>query len=132
MSSPATSETSPRFASQFGGLWTDRDNVHEVIAERLKSGQITSDEAELLRFWVTNGYVIIPNAAPIKDIDAALEDIDQMYTRPYGLIETFETGQLGIVPVEPRHRTAPHKLLDAYALSPKIRKAVLPTRSCVF
>jgi len=126
------SMASGRFASQFGGLWTDRDDAHEVLARRVESGEVSSADADLLRFWMANGYVILPNAASAEDIDIAASDIDLMYAHPYGFIEGFETGKVLIVPTQSRHRALPHKLLDAYALSPKIRKAVFADKIVKF
>ena len=124
MSGSAISKPSGQFASRFGGLWPDRDDAQDVLSQRLESGRITPEDADLIRFWMANGYVILPNAASAQVIDAAAANIDLMYANPYRLLENFETGRSVIVPTEPRHRALPHKLLDAYAFSAKVRSAV--------
>jgi hypothetical protein len=132
MSAPAMSPASPGFASQFGGLWTDRVDAQDILRRRIESGEITAQDAELLRFWMANGYVIIPNAASPQDIDIAACDIDLMYSHPYGFTEYFDAGRMFIEPTQSRHRAMPHKLLDAYALSAKIRSAVFADKVVKF
>jgi hypothetical protein len=39
--------------------WLDRPDAHDRIAERLASGEITPNEADLCRKWARDGYVIL-------------------------------------------------------------------------
>lgn len=114
-----------RFASQFGGLWTDLSNAQEIIAGRLALSDITQEEAILLRFWVANGYVVLKGAVPSEFVDKANDDIDYLYANEIGFAESWESGVVRVVPLESRHRTMPHKLIDAHACCPNIRGAML-------
>ncbi len=114
----------PRYASQFGGLWPDRSDAADALAQRVKTGSITAKEADLLQFWMDNGYVILPKAVKSSVIDAALRDIDIMYEKGAGYVENYEAGTQ-IVQVEPRHRGILHKLLDAHGLTENLRAAVM-------
>ena len=122
--SPAKASSPVHFASQFGGLWTDRDDAYEILEKRTRRGEIGAWEAERVRFWIENGFVVLPGAATEKAVNAANRAIDSIYQDGTGFIENYETGEhLGIMPVEARHQPLPHKLLDAYAFSPAIRAA---------
>ena len=53
-----------QFRGPFEGLWTDREDVDSVIERRLRARQISEVEGALLRDWVRQGYVILPDALP--------------------------------------------------------------------
>jgi phytanoyl-CoA hydroxylase len=52
--------------SRYGGLWTDRKDSLEILATRLKSGEIDQDQEFLLRHWIQHGYVILEGAIDSK------------------------------------------------------------------
>lgn len=58
MASPLT------FHSSFGGTWLDRSDAAEMIDWKLDHALIDDFEADQLRFWITNGYIILPGAVP--------------------------------------------------------------------
>ena len=68
---PATQ--APLFRSRFGGLWIDRSDAHDVLADRLARGTVTPGEAEQLACYIDNGYVVLPGAADQEVIDEYLE-----------------------------------------------------------
>ena len=41
--------------------WLDQSDALERVDRKLERGEITSDEAELCRYWAANGYVILKN-----------------------------------------------------------------------
>jgi phytanoyl-CoA hydroxylase len=116
------------FQSRFGGLWTDLTNADEILAGKLALGTITAIEAEMLNFWIKNGYVIIDNAVSVDVIDAARKAIAAVYEQSRALVETYEFGDVRYARVESRHRTMPHKLIDAYAHSKDIQRMILSDR----
>ncbi len=69
----AVAAEEPLFRSQFGGLWTDRRDAHEILAARLSRGEITAKEAEALAHYIDYGYVIFPKAVGDEVIDAYLD-----------------------------------------------------------
>lgn len=60
-----TSST-PRFHSDFGGLWTDREDSHSELQRRVRDGSIDQDQEYLVRQWMANGYVILEGAVDEK------------------------------------------------------------------
>jgi len=65
--------------SAFGGLWTDRLDALEEIDRRLVAKRILPADAELLRDWVRNGYVVIRNAVPSTALDAFSRDVERAW-----------------------------------------------------
>ena len=51
--------------------WLDRPDAESRIAARQKAGVISKAEAEQLRFWVANGYVILKGAVEPGVLDEA-------------------------------------------------------------
>ncbi|HTR17273.1 MAG TPA: hypothetical protein VMI52_09595 [Acetobacteraceae bacterium] len=51
-----------RQRSVFGGLWTDRTDAAAILRGRLAIGSIDAGYADLLRQYITDGYVVIENA----------------------------------------------------------------------
>lgn len=113
------------FNSRFGGLWTDLNNAEEAIDGRLALGRITTEQAELLRCWVKNGYIVLSHAVQEQLIEAAKIAIDQIYLQGKAYVEAYDTGVVHVTKVEPRHRDIPHKLIDTYALSSRVRTVLM-------
>ena len=64
------------FLSPFGGFWTDRHERAEHLDRLQKQGSVNAEEAALLRFWMENGYAIIPGVldeAQTRQVQAAIE-----------------------------------------------------------
>src|SRR5262245_2518601 len=116
----------PRYRSKFGGLWTDLSNAMEVINGKLSQGLISQLEAQRLRDWIINGYVIIENAVPHDVIDRVIEDTESAWKGvfPSIMLEHFVKGQITFSPACPELRTALGKLLDLYSVSEAAREAV--------
>ncbi|HXH92325.1 MAG TPA: phytanoyl-CoA dioxygenase family protein [Thermoanaerobaculia bacterium] len=63
--------------------WLDRDDAEERIQSRLAEGLISSEEAELLRQWVVEGYFILRGAIDQSDfgtIDQFNRFLDDLWT----------------------------------------------------
>src|SRR4051794_19617036 len=58
-----------KFHSRFGGLWIDRSDFSTLIEDRESSGALSSSQANLIRDFVRDGYVIIRNAVDSRLID---------------------------------------------------------------
>lgn len=64
------------FLSPFGGFWTDRHERAEHLDRLQKQGSVNAEEAALLRFWMENGYAIIPGVldeAQTRQVQAAID-----------------------------------------------------------
>lgn len=109
--------------SSYGGLWPDLANAEDIIAGRLEIGQLTAAEAEKLRFWVRNGYVILERAIPEPVIDAAARDLDRAYAGGFADLK-FECHAAGPQQMAWRPEINPHpaKALDIHHFSPAVRE----------
>lgn len=58
-----------RFPESGPAPWLDRPDAPRRIDERARAGEITADEAALCRKWVTDGYVVLPNAVAPDILD---------------------------------------------------------------
>ena len=119
--------------SQFGGLWPDAPNAADIIQGKLDIGQISERQAEELRFWIANGYIILENAISPSDADAAALDLDRAYSGAFPDLK-FECNA-----VERNHMTwrpdinpHPAKALDIHHFSPAIRKLMFADATTEF
>ncbi len=63
----------------FGGLWPDLSNAEAVIAGKQALGWISEEEAEQLRAWRRDGFVILPQAVSADDIDRLDDDVERIW-----------------------------------------------------
>ena len=117
---PANAASLP---SSYGGLWPDLANAEDVIAGKLEIGELTAAQAEQLRFWMRNGYIILERAVPDAVVDAAARDLERAYAGGFPDLK-FECHT-----VSPQHLTwqpeinpNPAKALDIHHFSPAIRE----------
>jgi hypothetical protein len=52
----------PLYRSRYGGLWVDRADAYDLLAERRRRGDITDAEAVSLAHYIDHGYVVFPRA----------------------------------------------------------------------
>ena len=74
-----TAPEAPLFRSRFGGLWTDRRDAHDVLAERRKAGWYDDVEADRLAHYIDHGYVVLPGVTPLEVIDDYLEFFERAW-----------------------------------------------------
>jgi phytanoyl-CoA hydroxylase len=67
------------YRSRFGGLWVDRRDAHEILADRQSRGLVTEDEAVGLAQYIDHGYVVFPQAVPGELIDEYLDFFERMW-----------------------------------------------------
>lgn len=110
------------FPSPFGGLWPDLPNAADIIEGKLEIGQINAKEAERLRFWIRNGYVILERAVPDDLIGAARIDLDRAYSGHFPDLR-FDCPAVarGVIPYQPEVKNSPAKACDIHHFSPAIR-----------
>lgn len=75
----ATQLMGPTFRSRFGGLWTDLSNARSVIDGKASLGWLSPAEAERLRRWVEDGFVVLPQAVPHELIDRLDADVERIW-----------------------------------------------------
>ena len=108
---------------RFGGFWVDRPDALDAVDGRLEVGQITEAQAAQLRFWITNGYVILPDAVPAKLADRALRDLDRAYAGGFPDL-LFECGAKapGHMGWDASLNALPAKALDLHYFSKAVRE----------
>lgn len=113
--------------SRFGGLWPDMPNAGDLIAGKLELGLITAAQAELMRAWRRDGYVILPSALGGERLEEACAALERAYS---GQVERqmFESAEVfGYRTPKPWRQEvnhAPAKALDVHFLSAAIRDAI--------
>jgi ectoine hydroxylase-related dioxygenase (phytanoyl-CoA dioxygenase family) len=120
-------------ASPFGGLWIDQAHVRDLIDGKLETGFLSAAQAEQLKFFVGNGYVILPGAVPARAVAAARADLDRAYA---GDIQgaQFESAKLGKGPLPwaPVVQQSPAKVLDLHYFSSACRKIMFSPKITAF
>lgn len=70
----------PRYRSQFGGLWTDLNNAPDIVQGKFDLGLISRKEAESLAGFIENGYAIFTGAVPGRHIRRLNADFEKIWT----------------------------------------------------
>lgn len=71
-------ELQQNYLSPFGGFWTDTRQSSRVLTRLRDERDVTSEEADLLAFWIKNGYAIIPGALDEDGVARTRAAIDRM------------------------------------------------------
>jgi len=108
---------------RFGGLWPDRLDAEQLLDAKLTQGEITLEEAALLRAWMLKGYAVLPHAVPLQTVDAVLADVERIWkTRDPRL--KVAVGYSEFVRPHPELRYIPgNRLVDLYVWSTAARQA---------
>ena len=113
--------------SRFGGLWPDLPDALDRVEGKLETGLITETQADLLKFWIRHGYVILEAAVPDRIVDAARVDLDRAYSGrlPNQHFECEEViGSRAPAPWREEMNACPTKALDIHFHSAAIRDAI--------
>ncbi|EED34440.1 Phytanoyl-CoA dioxygenase family protein [Luminiphilus syltensis NOR5-1B] len=108
-------------------LWTDHPDAKAMIKHGLEAGSISWDEAENLRFFCDQGYLVIPDALPDDLTESILNEILTAWSNPTG--ETYasfwEGSQKRHLPSQSDYATRHEaKLLDIHMVSESVRAAI--------
>jgi ectoine hydroxylase-related dioxygenase (phytanoyl-CoA dioxygenase family) len=111
--------------SRFGGFWTDTASRDMRCQQLVDAGEVTTDEAERLRFWIANGYVVIPAAlddAAVARVQRAIDDAIDRGTRQMTWWDADGKHQ------EPARRdrlaAAEAKVIDVHAHVQEVQQAI--------
>ncbi len=113
--------------SRFGGLWIDRADWIDRLAERHRLGLISEVLAERLFRFVRDGYLVIEKAVPAVVCDRINEDLEWLWQNPPPTMrmETHEpAGDLRVIVPDLAYRGGRTKLLDLFSFSMAARAAV--------
>jgi ectoine hydroxylase-related dioxygenase (phytanoyl-CoA dioxygenase family) len=75
-STSAATPAPAQFLSPFGGFWTDTREALVELQSAVHDRTVDAAEAELLKFWIANGYAVIPgvlDATSIKRVQSAID-----------------------------------------------------------
>ena len=112
-------------ASPFGGLWIDQRHAEDLIEGKLDTGVITQAQAEQLRFFNRNGYVVLPGALPKMLLSRARAELERAFNNGFdGLKFQCDALQGDDMDWQPEILTLPSTVLDLHHLSAAIRQAV--------
>lgn len=113
----------PSFRSRYGGLWTDLSNAEDLLEGRLALGRLTPEEAEPLRCFIRDGYVIFRGAVSPDAVAALNESIESCTTSGDSRIwvESFASDRTSFETLRPEHANARAKVLDLHAHLPAAR-----------
>jgi hypothetical protein len=123
------------FRSSFGGLWIDRADWMDILAEQHRHGEISDAVADQIARFNRDGYVVLQGAVPAELVEIVNAEIDRFWREPpKGLfISTTEPdGKAKVVPPKLAYREGKTKLLDAYVFSAAARRAVANPASLAF
>ena len=110
--------------SLYGGMWIDFPDWEVSLTEKSRSGEVSETVADLIRTFVRDGYVVIPQAVSKGVIDELNSRITNVWEGkvPGHKIEVYGEA-VQVVDVESRYYDQPHKLLDSYAFIPAAQHA---------
>jgi ectoine hydroxylase-related dioxygenase (phytanoyl-CoA dioxygenase family) len=99
-------DQTPLFRSRFGGLWIDRSDAHQVLARKLRDGEIGQALAEPLARYISSGYAVFKQAVAHDVIDAYLDFFEQAWSAPPRGIYAHSGGEVHPLSRELYHRVA--------------------------
>ncbi len=109
---PASTAEPQLFRSRFGGLWTDRRDAHDVLAQRRARGEVTDAEAETLSHYIDHGYVVFPGATDPELIDRYLALFERAWDEPPSTI--YLHWQRQVLPMSRRFYDEVSKVSDLH------------------
>ncbi len=62
------------FPKSAPACWLDRPDAPQLVDARLANGAITAVQAEACRFWIANGYLVLPKLVDEATLDAIWAD----------------------------------------------------------
>ncbi len=113
------------YRSRYGGLWTDRSDAESIVARRVKDGDINATDAEQLRYFIANGYVVFPKAVATDVIDDYLAFFERAWDRAPPGIYAHSGGAVHPLSRELYDRVT--KVSDLHYYFPRVEELVYPT-----
>ena len=112
------------YFSRYGGTWTDRGDVLDLLDRKLEAQELTWREAEQVRFWVEHGHVVLDQAVDpalcdrvAAELEQAREEADQRFVAQHREGELFR-----LDPAVPMDHV---RVLDVYVFQEAARDALL-------
>src|SRR5215472_1417997 len=118
---PSATDVSRR---PFEGLWTDRVDSDYFIARLARAGALRDGDADRLRKWVTDGYVILPGAVSAEVCEAIKSDLSRAFANGDQRLHVITPGELFGKPLQPGTPEARMRVNDIYVYLESARKAL--------
>ncbi len=99
--------------SRYGGLWIDRRDAHGILKGRLARGEVSDADAEVLGFYIDNGYVVFENAVDETVIDDYLDLNEAAWNTPPDGVYIHWNRQ--VIPVDRRYYDEVTKMSDLHS-----------------
>ena len=114
---------------RFGGLWIDAPNAEDQIQGRLEIGYITEAEAEQLRRFREDGYIILHSAIEPDLLEKARSALERAYGGGYQDLK-FECNSITREHIawRPDINGYPSKALDIHMFSADMRELMFANR----
>ncbi len=113
----------PKFHSQFGGFWTDRNDAEALLEGKRELGMIDDEMSERLANWIQNGYARFEGGVSKDAIAAFHDELDGLWDRghPELMVELSTPDGFKYQPIHQDVRNVPHKLLDLHGYAKSAR-----------
>jgi len=114
------------YRTPFGGLWTDRNDAEQLLGDKTARGALMPVDAERLKFWIDNGFVVLEGAVGETVVDQLNHEVDLAWQGGNRAIhlEYWTDNVMHIDPISPELKQTQGKLLDLHAFSEAARDAV--------
>jgi phytanoyl-CoA hydroxylase len=123
---------SAEYRGQFEGLWTDRRDVTEVIARRVRSGDLSEADSDLLRHWVEHGYVVLEGAVPPDVCDRLQDDLSRAFANGDDRLRVLKPGEHFGEPLQAGTDMRGMRVNDVYVHFESAREALFADRIVQF
>lgn len=114
----------PMYRSRYGGLWVDRRDAHDILQARRARGEITDAEAEILAYYIDNGYVVFPKATDESLIDEYLDFFEAAWDAPPYTV--FMHWNRQVIPIDRKHYDDVTKISDVHSYFERAGELIFP------
>ena len=114
----------PMYRSRFGGLWIDRRDAHDILEGRRARGEVTDADAEVLSFYIDNGYVVFPKATDESLIDEYLDFFEAAWDAPPNTI--YMHWNRNVIPINRAHYDDVTKVGDVHSYFERAAELIYP------
>lgn len=118
------SDRADPYYSEFGGCWTDRHDAALILDRKLEEGDVSSEEAARLRFWMEHGYVVLPQAVPHHVCDRVNDDVHRAWEEADSRLTIVESETNEAHPLSRDWEEKRIRVVDVYAYYESARDAL--------